>query len=152
MDTRRGCRSKRSPAPWKNKNICFRCMEDLFAPFFLGEGFILRLSSYGGLFHRMEAFLLLFLYVGGLFATFSSWCGAFFTMWGPFLQFLSSCGILCLYVFFMGLPLPPMTFLCFLCMLLCNFHPMSSAITYSGHCIPNKAHCNTRVQFTMTMK
>ena len=107
-------------------------------------------------FHRMEAFLLLFLYVRGLFATSSSWCGALFTMWGPFLLFFSPFGGLFVFMgdymslcFFYGLAPSPYDFFCGH-MLLCNFHPMSSAITYSGHYVPNKAHCNTRVQFTIT--
>ena len=72
----------------------------------------------------------------------------FFAVWGNFFVFLGD--FMSLWVFFMGLPLP----LGFFCgrMPLCNLHPMSSAITYSGHYVPNKAHCNTRVQFTITMK
>ena len=78
MDTRRGCRSRRLPTPWKNKKKIFRCMGGLFAPFFHGEGFILRFSSDEGFFHRMEAFLLLSLYVGGLFGY------VFLLVWGIF--------------------------------------------------------------------
>ena len=110
-------------------------------------------------FHNKDALLLLFLLVEGLFTTSSSWCGAFFTMWGPFLLFFSLCGgenttfmgdFMSLW-FFYGLAPSPYKLFCGR-MLLCNFHPMSSAITYSGHYVPNKAHCNTRVQFTITMK
>ena len=119
---------------------------------------MLRFSSYKVFFHRMEAFLLLF-YVGGLFATSSSWCGSFFTMWGLFLLFISPCemtflsswGILCIYVFFYGVAPSPNDLFCGR-MLLCNFHSMSSAIIYSGHYVPHKAHCNTCVQFTIKIK
>ena len=92
MDTRRGCWSKRSPTPWKNENFFFAVWGAFLLLFFHREGFMLRFSSYEGLFHCMEAFLLLFLYVGGFFATSSFWCGAFFTTWGPFLLFFSPCG------------------------------------------------------------
>ena len=137
--------------------------------FFAGWGAFLLLFSMGRalcyvyllmkVFYRIEAFLLFFLYVGGLFVTSSSWCEAFFTMWGPFLLFLfhverlflSLWWILCLYGFFYGLAPSPYDLFCGR-MLLCNFHPMFSAITYSGHYVPNKAHCNTHVQFTITMK
>ena len=101
---------------------------------------------------------LLRFYMGGLFATSSSWCGAFFTIWGPFLLFFSPCGgIFCLhggfyvFMFFYGLAPSPYDLFSGR-MLLCNFHPMTSAITYSGYYVPNKAHCNTCVQFTITMK
>ena len=115
MDTRRGCRSKRSPTPWKNKNISFAIW--VFFCYFLSMGralcYVFLLMR--GFFHRMEALLLLFLYVGGLFATSSSWCGAFFTM--PFLLFFSPFGgtffmadFMSLWGFFMGLPLPPMIY------------------------------------------
>ena len=158
MDTHRGCRSKRSPTPWKNKNIFFRCMGGLFATFFPWGGFMLRFSSYKDFFHRMEAFLLLFsrgglfcyvfLLVWGLFHN----VGAFFAIFSPCGgSFLSSWGILCVYVFLYGVAPSPYDLFCGR-MLLCNFHPMSSAITYRRHYVPNKAHCNTRVQFTITIK
>ena len=112
MDTRRGCWSKRSPTPWKNKNIFFPLYGGPFCYyFFMGRVLCHVFFLMRDFFHRMEAFLLLFLYVEAFFATSSSWCGAFFTMWGPFLlifspcggTFLSSWGILCLYGFFYGL-------------------------------------------------
>ena len=160
MDTRRGCRSKRSPIPWKNKNIFFSYMGGLFATSFPWGGlYTTFFSLWSFFFHNKDALLLLFLYVEGLFTTSSSWCGAFFTMWGPFLLFFSLCGgenttfmgdFMSLW-FFYGLAPSPYKLFCGR-MLLCNFLPMSSAITYSGHYVPNKAHCNTRVQFTITMK
>ena len=119
MDTRRGCRSNRSPTPWKNKNIFFRCIGGLFATFFsIGEGFMLRFlfyegffSLYGGLFAtfflREGLFCYVFLLVWGLFHN----VGAFFAIFSPCGEtFLSLWGILCLYAFFMGLPLPSMIY------------------------------------------
>ena len=116
MDTRRGCRSKRSLTPWKNKKqFFFYCMGGLFAIFFYGRALCYVFLFMGVFFHCMEAFLLLFFtwgafllrlppgvwlfsLCGGLFCYFFSICG----------DFLSSWGILCLYGFFlMGLPLPP---------------------------------------------
>ena len=140
MDTRRGCRSKRSPTHWKNKNIFFFLYGGPFCYFFsMGRTLCYVVLLMRGLFHCKEAFLLPLLYVGGLFATSSSWCGAFFTMWGPFCYFspcggtfLSSWRILCLYAFFYGLA-PSLYDLFCGRIILCNFHPMSSAITYSGH-------------------
>ena len=159
MDTRRGCRSKRSPPPpGRTKTFFFAVWGAFLLLFFHGGGFILRFSCYEGLFYCMEAFLLLFLYVGtfllrlspgvglfsqcgGLFGSFFLYVGGLFCLHGGFYVFM---------VFFMGLLLPSMIFL--RRMLLCNFDPMSSAITDSGHYVPNKAHCNTRVQLTITMK
>ena len=93
MDTRRGCRSKRSTTPWMNKNFFFSLYGGPFCSFFsMGRALCYVFLLMRGFFHCMEAFLLLFLYVGGLFATSSSWCGAFFTMWGPFLLFFLHVG------------------------------------------------------------
>ena len=113
IDTRRGCRSKRSPTPWKNKNIFFSLHGGPFCYFFSMVRALCYVFLLGrGFFHRMEAFLLLFLYVGGLFATSSCWCGAFFTMWGPFCYFFSIWGDFFVFMFFfMGLPLPLVIFL-----------------------------------------
>ena len=89
-----GCWSKRSPTPWKNKNIFFFAVwRGLFATVFsIGRALCYVFLLMRDFFHCMEAFLLLFLYAGGFFATSSSWCGAFFTMLGPFLLFFSPCG------------------------------------------------------------
>ena len=149
MDTRRGYRSKRSIAPPGRTKTLFSLYGGAFLLlFFHGEGFMLHFSSYKGLFSSY----------GGLFATSSSCCGPFSQCGGLFCYFflhvaglLSSWGILCLYVFFYGVAPSPYD-LFWGRMLLCNFHPMSSAINYSGHYAPNKAHCNTRVQFTIAMK
>ena len=111
MDTRRGCRSKRSPTPWKNQNIFFRCMEGHFATFFHGEGFMLRfysyevfISSYGSLFATFllrgggGAFLLHLPFGVGRFSQCRGlFCYFFLHVREPF---LSSWGILCLYGFF----------------------------------------------------
>ena len=105
---------------------------------FLSSGL---LSSFGGRFT-----VILFCYVFLLMYRPFSPCGGLFCY--IFLHvgawaFLSSWGIFCPYGFFMGLPPPPMIFLADACYyVICNLHPMSSAITYSGHCVPNKAHCN----------
>ena len=141
MDTRRGCRSKRSPTPWKNKNFFFAVWGAFLLLFFTGRlcyffitwgAFLLRLPPDVGPFSQCRGlFCYYFLHVGGLF--------------------LSSWGILCLHRFFYGLAPSPYNLFCGR-MLLCNFHPIFSAITYSGHYVPNKAHCNTRVQFTTTRK
>ena len=159
MDTGRGCRSKRSTTPLKNKNIFCAVWGAFLLLFFHGEGFMLRFSSYEGLFFIVwrpfcyffftwGPFCYVFLLVWGLFHNMR----VFFAIFSPFGgTFLSSWGILCLYGFFYGRAPSPYDFCCGQ-MLLCNFHPMSSAITYSGHYVPNKAHCNTRVQFTITMK
>ena len=112
MDTRRGCRSKRSPTPWKSKNIFFRCMGGLFVTFFsMGRALCYVFFTYKGFVIVWRLFCYFFLR-GGLFVTSSSWCGTFFTMWGPFLLFFSPCGgtslsswgILCIYVFLWGCP------------------------------------------------
>ena len=123
----------------------FFSMGRIYATFFF---LCLTFSSYGGLFATFSL-------RGGLFVTSSSWCWAFFTMWGSFLLFFFHMGgLFCsqggfyVFMYFYGLAPSPYNLFCG-CMLLCNFHPISSAITYSGHYVPNKAHCNTRVQFTM---
>ena len=162
MDTHRGCRSKRSPTPWKNKIIFFCCMGAFLLLFIHGEGFMLRFSfyegfcsSYGDLFAtfflRWGPFCYVFLLVWDFFHN----VGAFFAnfslcahMWGEFFVFMGD--FMSLWVFY-GVAPSPYDLFCGR-MLLCNFHPMSLAITYSGHYVPNKAHCNTRVQFTITMK
>ena len=90
MDTLRGCRSKRLPTYWKNKNFLYFVVWGAFLLLsFHGEGFMLRFSSYEGLFSSYGGLFATFSLGGGgcLFATSSSWCGAFFTMWGPFLLF-----------------------------------------------------------------
>ena len=118
MDTRRGCRSKRSPTPWKNKNIYFRCMGGFFATFFHGEGFMLRFSSYEGLFSSYGSLIATFSLRGGPFYyvlplvwdpfhNVGAFFAIFFSIWG---YFLSSWGILCLYVFFYGLTHSPYDF------------------------------------------
>ena len=85
-------------------------------------------------------------------------CYVFLLMYRPFSPcgglfcyiFLHVGGLFCLHggffvhmVFLWACPPPPMIFLADACYyVICNLHPMSSAITYSGHCVPNKAHCN----------
>ena len=124
-----------------------------------GEGFMLRFSSDEGLFSSYGGLLLLFLYVEGpfcyvfllvwgLFHNVGAFFAIIFSMWGDFFVFMGDFMFLW---FFYGLAPSPYNLFCGH-MLLCNFHPMFSAITYSGHYVPNKAHCNTRVQFTITMK
>ena len=152
MDTRRGCRNKRSPTPRKN-NFFFCCMGDLFAPFFHGEGFMLRFfsdegffSSCGGLFVTFSLcggpFCYVFLLVWGLFHNVGAFSLLFSPCRGEFFVFMGDIMSLCF--FFIGLAPSPYNLFCGH-MLLCNFHPMFSAITYSGHYVPNKPHCNTRV-------
>ena len=89
MDTRRGCRSKRSLTPWKNKKQFFFTVWWPFCYFFLWEGFMLRFSSYGRFFP---------LY-GGLFATFSLRGGAFLLRLPPGVWLFSPCGGLFCYFF-----------------------------------------------------
>ena len=159
MDTHRGCRSKRSSTPWKNKNIFFSLYGGLFATFF----------PWGGLYATF------FFLLGAFFMVWRPFCNFFFT-WGVFLLRLppgvgpfSQCGglfcyfllhlggLFCLhggfyvFMFFLWACPSPYDFFCGR-ILLCNFHPMFCTITYSGHYVPNKAHCKTRVQFTITMK
>ena len=108
-------------------------------------------SSYGGLFVtfslRGGPFCYVFLLVWGLFHI----VGAFFAIFPIWGDFFASWGISFFYGFLLWASPSPYDFFCGR-MLLCNFHPMSSAITFSGHYVPNKAHCNTRVQFTITKK
>ena len=159
MDTRRGCRRKRSPTPWKNKKIFFSLYGGSVCSFFHGEGFMLRFSSdegffssYGGLFAtfslRGGLFCYVFLLVWGLFHNVRAFFAIIFSIWEDFFVFMED--FMSLWVFY-GLAPSPYNLFCG-GMLLCNFYPMFSAITYSGHCVPNKAHCNTRVQFTITRK
>ena len=137
MDTRRGAGVSAIPPHGKTKFLFFSAFLLLF---FTGRVLCYVFLLMRGFFHRMETFLLLFLYVGGLFATSSSWCGAFFIMLGPFLLLFSPCGgdffvfmvdFMSLWLFY-GLAPSPYNLFCGH-MLLCNFHPMFSAITYSGH-------------------
>ena len=95
MDTRRWCRSKRSPTPWKNKIIFFAVWRPFCYVFLLAWG----------LFHNVGAFFAII-----------------FFMWGDFFVFMWD---LCLY----GLAPSPYNLFCGH-MLLCNFHPMFSAIMY----------------------
>ena len=158
IDARRGCGSNRLPTPWKNKNIFFHyffskwgpfcyifllmrgvlSFEGLFATFSLRVFFCYVFHLMWGFFHHVGAFLLLFtscerafLFVWGIFC-----------LHGAFFDFIG---------FFMGWHTPPSIIFCER-ILLCSLHPMSSAITYSSHFVPNKAHCNTRVQFTIAIK
>ena len=159
MDTRRGCRSKRSTTPLKNKNIFCAVWGAFLLLFFHGEGFMLRFSFYEGLFFIVWRLFCYFCLTWGSFllrlppgvGPFSQYEGLFCYFFPFGGTFLSSWGILCFYGFFYERA-PSLYDFCCGQMLLCNFHPMSSAITYSDHYVPNKAHCNTRVQFTITMK
>ena len=73
-----GCRSKRSPIPWKNKNIFFRYMGGLFCYFFsMWEPLCYVFLFMRGLFHRLEAFSLLFLYTGAFLLRLSPDVGHF---------------------------------------------------------------------------
>ena len=114
MDTRNGCRSKRSPTPWKNKNIFFHCLGGLFATFFSMGDFLCCVSFLmRGFFHCIEAFLLLFLCMGlllrlspgvGLFSQSGGFLATFFSMWGDSFVFMGDFMFSC---FFYGLaPLP----------------------------------------------
>ena len=92
MDTRRGCRSKRSLTPWKNKKqFFFYCMGGLFAIFFYGRALCyvflfmgVFFSLYGGLFVtfflRGGPFCYVFLLACGFF----HYVGAFFVIFSPF--------------------------------------------------------------------
>ena len=93
LDTRRGCRSKRLPTPWKNKNFLYFVVWGAFLLLsFHGEGFMLRFSSYEGLFSSY----------GGLFATFSlRGGGAFLLRLPPGVGPFSQCGGLFCYFFSM---------------------------------------------------
>ena len=159
MDTRRGCRRKRSPTPWKNQKKFFFAVCWAFLLFFSREGFMLRFSSdeglfssYGGLFATFSLrgwpFCYVFLLVWGLFHNVGAFFAIIFSMWGDFFVFIGD--FMSLWGFYELAPSPYNLF----CgrMLLCNFYPMFSAITYSGHYVPNKAHCNTLVHFTITRK
>ena len=119
MDTRKGCRSKRSPTPRKNKNIFFSLHGGPFCHFFsMGRALCYVFFFMKVFFHCMEAFLLLFILCEGLFCYvfLLVWglfhnVGAFFAIFSPCGEtFLSLWGILCLYAFFMGLPLPSMIY------------------------------------------
>ena len=118
MDTRRGCWSKRSPTPWKNKNIFFRCMGGLFATifplgglyatfFFLcGTSFIVwRPFCY--LFFTWWLFCYVFLLVWGLFHNVGAFFANFFSMWGDCFVFK---GYFMSLWFFYGLAPSPMIF------------------------------------------
>ena len=86
-----GCRSKRSPTPWKKKNIYFRCMGAFLLLFILEEGFMLRFSSHGVLFSSYR----------GLLATFSLRRGLFHNVGAIFaIFFLHVAGLFCLHVGF----------------------------------------------------
>ena len=143
MDSPRVCWKKRSQPPGKSKHRFSLYGEPFRYVFLLMWG--------GGLYHCLEALLLLFLYVGAFLLRFSpnvgpfSPCGCYFRYF-----FLHVVGVFVFMWGFYGLTLPYEIF----CgrMQLCNLHPMSSAITYSGHCVPNKANCNTRLQFTIAIK
>ena len=99
MDTRRGCRSKRSPTPWENKNIFFSLYGRLLLLFSMGRALCYVFLLMRVFIHRMEAFLLLFHYVGGAFllrlspgvGPFSQ-CGGFFCYF-----FLHLGGLFCLH-------------------------------------------------------
>ena len=131
MDTRRDAGVSTCPTPERTKTYFFCCMGGLFATFFPWWAFMLRFSSYEGFFAQCGGlFCYFFLHVGELFCLHEGF--------HVFMGFLWACPF-------------PLGFFC-MRMPLCNLHPMSSAITYSGHYVPNKAHCNTRVQFTITMK
>ena len=147
------------PPPGRTKTFFFHCTRGPFCYFFsMGEALCYVSLLMQGFYHCIEAFLLVFLYVGAFLLRLSpgvelfSQCGSLF---GNF--FLDVGRLFCLhggfyvFIFFYGLAPSPYHYFCER-MLLCNFDPMSSAITYSGHYVPNKAHCNTRVQLTITMK
>ena len=158
MDTRRGCRSKRSPTPWKNKNIFFTVWGAFLLLFSMGRALCFFVFLWGAFFIVWRPFCYFFFTWGAFLPRFPlgvglfSQCGGlfslFFSMWGDFFVFMGNFKSLW---FFCKLAPSPYDLFCGR-MLLCNFHPMSSAITYNGHYVPNKAHCNTRVQFTITMK
>ena len=144
MDTRRGCRSKCSPTPWKNKNFFFFAICGAFLLlFFHGEGFMLRFSfyeglfsSYGGLFATFSLcggpFCYVFLLVWGLFHNVGAFFAIFFSIWGDFFVFMGDYMSLC---FFMGLPLPPMIFFVGTCYYVtfipCPPPSLTAAIMYS---------------------
>ena len=90
-----GCRSKRSPTPWKKKNIYFRCMGAFLLLFILEEGFMLRFSSYGVLFSSYRGLLATFSLRRGLFHNVGAIFAIFFSMWRDFFvsmwDFMSLC-------------------------------------------------------------
>ena len=98
MDTRRGCRSKRSPTPWKSKNIFFRFMGGLFATFFsMGRAlcYVFLLIRF---FYRMEAVLLLFFTWGAFLLRLPPGVGPFSQCGGLFCYFFLHVGeLLCLH-------------------------------------------------------
>ena len=115
MDVRRGCRSKRSPTLWKNKNF-FSLYGGLFCYFFsMGRAlcYVFLLMSFFFIvwrpfcyFFYVGAFLLRlppgvrpFSQCGGLFHNVGAFFLEFVSLFGG--TFLSSWGILCLYKFFL---------------------------------------------------
>ena len=81
MDIRSGCRSKRSPTPWKNKTFFFSQYGGPFCSFFsMGSALCYVFLLMKGFFHCLEAFLLVSLYVGGG----GPFCCVFLLVWGLF--------------------------------------------------------------------
>ena len=120
MDTHGGCRSKHSPPLGRAKTFFFAVWGAFLLLFLHGEGFMLRFSSHEGLFSsyrglfatfslRGGRFYYVFPLVWGLFHNVGAFLAIFFSIWGDFLVFMGD--FMSLWVVFMGLPLPPMTFL-----------------------------------------
>ena len=119
MDIRRGCWSKRSATPWKNKNIFFSLYGGPFCYYFsIGRALCYVFLLMRDFFHCMEAFLLLFLNVGvfllrlppgvGPFSQCGGLFANFFSMWGDFFVFIGD--FMSLWFFYGLAPSPPMIF------------------------------------------
>ena len=115
MDNAGGVGISARPPPGRTKKFFFRCMRGLFAPFFPGEGFMLRFSSdeglfssYGGLFAtfslRGGPFCYVFLLVWGLFHNVGAFFAIIFSMWGDF--FCLHGGFYVFMVFLWACPFP----------------------------------------------
>ena len=87
MDTRRGCRSKRSPTPWENKNIFIRYMGAFLLLFSMGRALCYVFLLMRGFFHRRSFFYF-----------FNTW-GAFLLSLPPGVGSFSQCGGLFCYFF-----------------------------------------------------